>query len=156
MSAILAPLLTHKYSFFGSTKINLNLLFTPIQRRYYKDNCDFLEFISRPFIDIVNMPIFAYDTAVSLVNGLVSSLNGLHLWAYKNDPDYDGYSNADPEREFDDAAKHFTTAVSAVVALFLNPIISILSLITRPVTSAITAVGDLCGYKSAGLYDYYA
>jgi uncharacterized membrane protein YvlD (DUF360 family) len=135
MTMVLQPLLVSKYGMFESTKNRFEFLWEPIQRTSYKSS-DLFKFFTRPIIDVISMPIFAYDCAVSLVNCLVSFLNAVHLWTCNR--------QGKAHTELDVAGQHLKAAISAVVALFVNPIVSILSLITRPLASAVALVGDLC------------
>lgn len=149
MAKIISPVLVAQYGFFGSTTLRFNSLFSALQETE-KKHSDFMHYFARPFIDIVALPVFLFDAAVSLVNTLASLLRALHLWASATSAKFGHDRSAaraikgDAHEQADEAKRQFIYAVSAVVAAFINPLLSILELITRPVASVVHVVADLC------------
>lgn len=149
MAKIINPVLVAQYGFFGSTTLRFNSLFSAIHDTE-KKHSDFLHYLVRPFIDVAALPVFLFDAAVSLVNTLASLLTAMHLWASGTSPKFGHDRNeakairGNARDHVDEARAQFVYAVSAVVAAFINPVLSILELITRPVASVVHVVSDLC------------
>lgn len=152
MSNLIEPILTSKYGLFGSTKIRFYSLLSPIQGSSYKES-DFLHYLFRPVVDVVLLPLFLFDAAVCLINSLVSFLAAIHLWV--SSPSAKAFHDKTAVRgnareQLEQAKENFCNTVSAIVAAFINPILSILSLLSRVLASIGRAVVDLC--KDSGNY----
>lgn len=149
MAKIINPVLVSKYGLFGSTKVRFYSLLSPIQETKNKHS-DFMHYLARSFIDVAALPVFLFDAAVSLVNTLASLLTAIHLWASGTSPKFGHDKNeakmikGSAREQAEETMQQFFYAVAAVVAAFVNPVLSILELITRPVASVAHAVADLC------------
>lgn len=149
MAKIINPVLVSQYGLFGSTTQRFDSLISSIQETR-KKHSDFMHYLARPFIDVAVLPVFLFDAAVALVNTLASLLTATHLWASSNSLKF-GYDKEElhaikgnARAQAKEAKQQFFYAVAAVVAAFVNPVLSILELITRPIASVVHVVADLC------------
>lgn len=149
MAKIINPVLVSQYGLFGSTKVRFYSLLSPIQETKNKHS-DFMHYLARPFIDVAVLPVFLFDAAVALVNTLASLLTAIHFWASGTSPKFGHDKNeakmikANAREQAEEAKQQLFSIISAVVAAFVNPVLSILELITRPIASVVHVVADLC------------
>ncbi len=142
---VIHPTLVTEYGMFSSTKIRFNALLSPIQSRPYKHS-DFLIYTGRPIMDLIAAPSFLLDAAISALNCLTSLIAAGQLWASSVSPK--GFQTDHPTSRaitrWEHAKEHFCHCVSALFAAILNPLLSIVGIFTRPVSSLVHAVADLC------------
>lgn len=143
-SNVINPGLVTEYGVFRSTAKRFNALLSPIQETSYK-HADLGHYLVRPVIDVIAAPFFLFDAVVSAFNGVVSLVASAQLWAssVSSKKDYDDKMGRAKAR-WCDAKEDFYDAVSAIVAAFVNPLLSILAWITRPIASIGHAVVELC------------
>jgi hypothetical protein len=138
---------------FGSTKIRFNALLSPIQKRSYK-NSDFLIYAGRPVMDLIAIPSFLLDAVISAFNCVTSLIAAGQLWSSSVSPRglSEDYPLSAARERWNDTKQHFCDCLSALVAAIINPLLSIVGLVTRPVSSLVHAVADLCADR--GNYHY--
>lgn len=117
---------------------------SPIQSRFYKHS-DFFIYAGRPVIDLIAIPSFLLDAVVSAFNCVTSLIAAAHHWSSSVSPRLhrdDTFSDA--SERWGHTKAHFYHCVSALFAAVLNPLLSLVGLVTRPVASLVHAVADLC------------
>ncbi|MFJ1268086.1 hypothetical protein ACD661_05925 [Legionella lytica] len=141
---VLNPSLVTKYGMFGSTKIRFNALLSPIQARSYKDS-DFLIYAGRPVMDLLASPSFLLDAVISAFNCVNSLIATGQLWSSSISRKGTHDSRLSEAKDsWEHTKQHFCNCVSALFAAILNPLLSLVGLVTRPVGSLVNAVADLC------------
>ncbi|MDR3501487.1 MAG: hypothetical protein P4L79_02795 [Legionella sp.] len=142
---VIHPSLVTEYGMFGSTKIRFNALLSPIQSRSYKHS-DFLIYAGRPIMDLIAAPSFLLDAVISAFNCVTSLIAVGQLWSSSVSPR--GFPSEDPlsraRTRWEHTKEHFCNCVSALFAAIINPLLSIGGLFTRPLSSLVHAVADLC------------
>ncbi|CAM4477315.1 MAG: hypothetical protein LEGION0403_FIIPPAGN_02423 [Legionella sp.] len=151
MPQIIKPIFETKLEdAFASTKHRFFTMTTPIQECTYRDRLgqittkesDFVSFVVTPFIDSFLEPIFAFDTLIHLVNAIASAAKGMYLWTL-NQQKSPSIMDEQSGEEFGLAISSLILSVSADIAQTLNLLISLVSLITRPIMSAVQLAIDL-------------
>lgn len=142
---VIHPSLVTEYGIFSSTKIRFNALLSPIQSRSYKRS-DFLIYAGRPVMDVIAAPSFLLDAVISAFNCVTSLIAAGQLWASSVSPK--GFQSDETlsaaNNRWEHTKEHFCYCVSALAAAIINPLLSIVGLFTRPVSSLVHAVVDLC------------
>ncbi|WED41778.1 hypothetical protein [Legionella cardiaca] len=82
MAKLIRPIFHEEASRLRTTVQRGLTMFRPIQETEHKAS-DFAGYLLNPIIDIVLMPAFVVDTAIHLVNSLVSLLNAAYIWSSK-------------------------------------------------------------------------
>lgn len=153
MSTIINPIIRN-HNFFQSTGSRVLNLFTPIQSTDDKES-DVAAYLLTPVIDVFILePVFAIDASIHLLNAVASVFNAAYIWTQSQQQssyllDYKTTS------EVDEAVDHFYSCYSALAAQFLNSILSILALVTRPLVSVIEAIADASSTPSQEKFDRY-
>ena len=104
-----------------------------------KASSDFLSYALRPVIDLFMMPIFLLDTVANLINCFVSLLKTAFMWTtlqkYKGDKKNDNGIDSAIMEEWGDTTFYFYNAIASLASAGINPLLSIISLLTRPLAS---------------------
>ncbi|WP_058534329.1 hypothetical protein [Legionella saoudiensis] len=145
MPQIIKPIFeTTKEELFTSTKHRFFTMFTPIQECTYVDilgnvnkkESDLMAFLGTPVIDSYLETMFAIDSIIHLINAICSASKAMYLWSLKQQQTTSLIDDASKE-EFDLAISSLALSVSADIAQSLNLLFSLVSLITRPIASAV-------------------
>ena len=145
MTKIIQPIFeTKNEDILASTKHRFFTMFAPIQACKYKDilgrdktkTSDLTAYILAPVIDSILEPMFAIDSIIHSLNASVSACNALYIWSLKQQNTND-IIDADSKKEFDFAWSSIAHSISMDIAQALNVIFSLISLITRPISSAV-------------------
>ncbi|WP_133135013.1 hypothetical protein [Legionella rowbothamii] len=150
MPQIIKPIFETKLEeAFASTKHRFFTMTTPIQSCVYRNRAgqitkkesDFVSFVATPFIDSFLEPVFALDSLIHLVNALASAAKGMYLWSL-NQQKTSSILDEESGAEFGMALSSLVLSIAADLAQALNLIISLASLITRPIMSAVQLAID--------------
>ncbi len=143
MAKIIKPVVISNYRFFESTSVRFFSLFSPIQGSSKKES-DFLHYLARPIIDIVMIPVFLFDALVSIVNCVSSILAAAHLWSTSVSKKGLDDKKSSAKSELSEAKTYFLEGVSAITAAIINPVLTIVALVTRLLASIVHLGIDLC------------
>ncbi|KTC81320.1 hypothetical protein [Legionella brunensis] len=128
-----------KGSFVGP-KNRFFTVFKPIQSTNYKYS-DFTSYLLNPVIDVCLAPVFLLDVLISVTNTLASLLKAFHIWSH-NQQSTSGLIDGHTKNELGEAGQHFLTAISALISAVINPLLSLISLVTRPIASIVKGFAD--------------
>ena len=135
MTIVINPFLeTSSRDYFESTKHRFFSMARPVQQTSKKES-DVMAYIATPIIDIFILePIFVFEAAIHLLNATASLARAVYLWTLNQQTTASFYDEG-TIAEIKDAHSSIIHASSALVAQNLNAVLSLLSLVTRPVAS---------------------
>lgn len=150
MAKILKPVLPREENAFYTTKNHFYNLFKPIQSTGSKQS-DLTAYLFTPVIDVVLLPFYLLDAAIELCNTVVSLAYAFETWTHNQQSSRNVLDSA-TKSEFNTTGTHFVNAVSLVLAALINPLLSILAWLTRPIASVVQAISDGIEHSSQASY----
>ncbi|RUR06396.1 hypothetical protein [Legionella sp. km772] len=139
MAKILNPILVRDP--LESTAHRLHSMFQPIQKTKHKKS-DYVAYVGTPLLDyFVLDAIFAIDVSIRLVNALASLLKAAYVWTL-NQQKSDSLIDKETSRELDEFSENVSHIGSAIIAQFMNILLSTVSLVTRPIASIVELVSE--------------
>ncbi|CEK10359.1 hypothetical protein [Legionella hackeliae] len=147
MAKIIKPIFAED-DVFVSTRNRFFTVFKPIQstrgtKYINRKDSDFFSYLLNPVIDIVLAPVFLLDILIDVTNLVLSLVKAAYRWSH-NQQSTESFFDLRTRGELSEAKDHFLYAISALFSAVINPILSILSLGTRPIASIVKAIADGC------------
>lgn len=150
MSIIIQPIFeTRPERFMRSTQSRYSTMFLPIQAHNYyingkiiKKESDLTAFLLTPLIDAALEPMLALDVLIHLFNAQMALYKAIYLWS-SNQKDSKSLIDQESWGELQSSMSSMQLALGMAVAGCMNSIYSSLSLVTRPIASAVKFAVDV-------------
>lgn len=139
MTRIIYPIFEAGDNYFKITKHRFFATLTPIQKTKEKQS-DFAAYLAAPLMDaFILEPLYTLEVAIHLLNAIASLGRACYVWTMKQQKSQ-SLIDEKTSKEMGDAVSHIGHALSGLVAQTLNTLLSVLSLITRPLASIAHAI----------------
>ncbi|CEK10358.1 hypothetical protein [Legionella hackeliae] len=141
MTKVIKPIWSREEDIFKSTKQHFLTMFQPVQETKRKES-DVAAYFLSPVVDTLVIPALLLDTAIHLMNALITLLKAGRDWASEQTVNHKLLPNS-TKRDLEQSLDYFLEAVASFVEV-INPIFSVISLVTRPFASAIQGISNAC------------